>query len=188
MRGQKGPDPRAQGFRACVAALPGRACTPALLLAALFAPLVLLSGCKAGTLTEIPAVQRIEQATGLQPSDEEQIAAVLEDVCLGMQERQIYKVLAYVSNGYRDADGRDYEAVQAYLNEIFKKYRAIRITRVPPRISIDADRARAVETFGTVAEPQDPAREPPINVQGQVSVDLVKVQGRWRIVEWGRLL
>ena len=178
MRGRKGPG------------------VAALLLAALFAPLVLMSGCKTGALTEIPAVERIGQATGLQPSDEEQIAAVLEDVCLGMQERQIYKVLAHVSNGYRDADGRDYEAVQAYLNEIFKKYRTIRITRVPPRISIEAargslapaDHARAVETFGTVAEPQDPAREPPINVQGQVSVDLVKVQGRWRIVEWGRLL
>lgn len=172
MRGRKGP---------AVAALP-------LLLAVLFAPLALLSGCKTGALTEIPTVQKIGQATGLQASDEEQIAAVLEDVCRGMQERQIYKVLAHVSNGYRDADGRDYDGVQAYLNEVFKKYRTIRITRVPPRISVDADRARAIETFGTVAEAQDPARVPPVNIQGQVSVDLVKVQGRWRIVEWGRLL
>jgi hypothetical protein len=159
-----------------------------LFLVVLAAPAMLIGGCKTTNLAEIPAVQKIGQATGLQPSDEEQIAVVLEDVCRGMQNRQVFKVLAHVSRGYHDAEGRDYEGIQRYLDELFKKYREIRITRVTPRISVDADHARAIETFGTVAEPQDPTREPPINLQGQVAVDLVKVQSRWQIVQWGRIL
>jgi hypothetical protein len=58
-----------------------------------------------------------------------------------------------------------------------------------PRITIEEGvRARAVETFGTVAEPLDPKLEPPINLQGQVVVNLVKVGGEWQIVEWGSIL
>jgi hypothetical protein len=129
-------------------------------------------GCKTGSVATLPAVQKIGQATGLQPGDEEQIAAVLDDVC----------------RGYRDAEGRDYEALRAYLDEVFKKYALIRITRVPPRITLNKDRARAIETFGTAAEPQDRTHEPPVNLQGRVAVDLVKTQGQWRIVEWGHLL
>lgn len=159
-----------------------------LVFALLCTTVLILCGCKTGAVTRLPAVQKIGQATGLQPSDEEQIAAVLDDVSRGMQERQIFKVLAHVSNGYRDADGRDYAAVQAYLDEVFKRYRVIRITRVPPRITVDKDNARAVETFGMSAEPQDRTHEAPLNLQGRVTVDLVKTQGRWRIVEWGRLL
>jgi hypothetical protein len=154
----------------------------------LAAPIILIGGCKTTDLAEIPAVQKLGQVTGLQPSDEEQIAVVLEDVCRGMQNRQVFKVLAHVSRGYHDAEGRDYEGLQRYLDELFKKYREIRITRVTPRILVDADHARAIETFGTVAEPQDPTREPPINLQGQVAVDLAKIQGQWQIVEWGRIL
>ena len=69
-----------------------------------------------------------------------------------------------------------------------KDYRAIRVTRVVPRILVQGVQARAVETFGTVAEPQDPSSEPPINMQGQVTVSLEKVGGQWQIVEWGSLL
>jgi len=162
--------------------------TKPLLVALVGLALLLPCGCKTGSVTRLPAVQKIGQATGLQSSDEEQIAAVLDDVSRGMQERQIFKVLAHVSNGYRDADGRDYAAVQAYLDEVFKRYQVIRITRVPPRITVEKDSARAVETFGMSAEPQDPTHEAPLNLQGRVTVDLVKTQGRWRIVEWGRLL
>jgi len=157
-------------------------------LVVLAASTTLIGACKTSNLAEIPAVQKIGQAAGLQAGDAEQIAAVLEDVSRGMQNRQVFKVLAHVSRGYHDAEGRDYEGIQAYLDNVFRKYREIRITRVTPRIVVDADRARAIETFGTVAEPQDPVREPPINVQGQVAVDLVKVQGQWEIIEWGRIL
>ena len=55
-------------------------------------------------------------------------------------------------------------------------------------IVVKGNRARAIETFGTVAEPADPASDPPINLQGQVSVSFEKADGRWQIVEWGRVL
>jgi hypothetical protein len=150
--------------------------------------LMLMAGCSTNLPVKVPGLTKLGQASGIKPSEEEQIAAVLEDVCRGMQARRIYKVLAHVSPNYHDGEGRNYAALEAYLNDIFKRYRNIRITRVPPRIVVQGDRARVVETFGTVAEPWDPATEPPIDLQGQVAVDLEKVPGDWQIVEWGSLL
>ncbi|MCX5758696.1 MAG: hypothetical protein NTU83_09370 [Candidatus Hydrogenedentes bacterium] len=137
----------------------------------------------------IPGLQKLGEASGIKRTDDEQIAGVMDDVALGMQSRRIYKVLAHVSRTYHDAEGRDYTKLEEYLNEIFRVYRTIRITRVVPRITIEEGvRARAVETFGTVAEPLEPNLEPPINLQGQVVVNLVKVGGEWQIVEWGSIL
>lgn len=147
-------------------------------------------GCRSADLPmRIPGLQKIGEASGLKLTDEEQIATVMDDVALGMQSRRIFKVLAHVSRAYHDAEGRDYAKLEEYLNEIFRKYRTVRITRVVPRITVEQGvRARAVETFGTVAEPLDPKLEPPINLQGQIVVNLVKVDGEWRIVEWGSIL
>jgi hypothetical protein len=158
------------------------------LLAALLAFGAILGGCASTAPAKTPVLAKLGEATGLQPGEDEQIAAVLDDVQAGMQTRRIFKVLAHVSRSYHDDEGRDYEAIEAYLNEVFRKYPVIRITRVVPRIIIQADQAQAVETFGTVAEPQDPKIEPPINLQGRVTVHLVKVGGEWQIIEWSRLL
>lgn len=148
------------------------------------------AGCRSSDLPgKIPGLQKLGEASGITRSDDEQIAAVMDDVALGMQTRRIYKVLAHVSHTYHDTEGRDYAKLEEHLNEIFRKYRTIRITRVVPRITIEEGvRARAVETFGTMAEPLDPKSEPPINLQGQVTVKLVKVGGEWQIVEWGNIL
>jgi len=150
------------------------------------------SACCAGCANmiggQIPLLDDLGQASGLAATDEEKIVAVLDDVQRGMQNRQIYKVLAHVSRNYYDSEGRDYQQLQEDLAELFKKYREIRITRVTPRVQVVGDYARAIETFGTFAEPNDPAVEPPINLQGQVAVTLEKVGGRWQIVEWGSLL
>jgi len=158
------------------------------LLIGVAATLVLLAGCASSRLDELPGIKELSRLSGLRASDEEQVAAVLNDVHRGMEARKIYKVLAHVSRNYHDAEGRDYEAMQAYLKKAFKNYREIRITRVVPRIVVKGNRARAIETFGTVAEPADPASDLPINLQGQVSVSLEKADGRWLIVEWGRML
>jgi hypothetical protein len=120
-------------------------------------------------------------------SDEERVAAVLENVRRGMEQRRIYQVLAHVSPNYVDDEGRDYEDIRAYLAYVFENYSEIAIHRVQPRIVVRGNRARAVETFGTRAEPADPDRLP-LDVQGQVLVDLVKEDGAWRIIEWGRLM
>ena len=148
----------------------------------LVAPTLVFGGCGGKLAGSIPAL------ADLNVSDEEQIAQVIEEVQQGMEARQIFKVLAHVSRNYHDSEGRDYAAIEAYLNYVFKKYRTIRVTRVVPRIVVQGVQARAVETFGTVAEPQDPSGEPPINMQGQVTVSLEKTGGQWQIVEWGSLL
>ena len=150
--------------------------------------LVLAAGCQTSDIAKTPGIKKLGEMTGLTASDEEQIVAVLDDVQRGMQSRSIFKVLAHVSRSYHDEEGRDYAALEAYLNSIFKNYRELQIRRVPPRISVEGDQARAVETFGTMAEPQNPKLEPPVNLQGQVSVFLAKVGGQWQIVEWGRIL
>jgi hypothetical protein len=152
------------------------------------APLAFWTGCANTFGIRVPGLEQMGQATGLAPTDEEKIVTVLNDVHEGMQNRQIYKVLANVSRNYYDSEGRDYNALQASLSEFFKRYRAIRITRVTPRVQVQGDQARAVETFGTIAEPSDPNAEPPINLQGQVAVTLEKVGGRWQIVEWSGML
>lgn len=154
----------------------------------MLAPLVLLAGCANTFGIRVPGLEQLGQASGLTPSDEEKIVAVLDDVQRGMQNRQIYKVLANVSHNYYDSEGRDYSALEADLTEFFKKYREIRITRVTPKIQVQGDFARVIETFGTTAEPYDPTIEPPISLQGQVAVTLEKVGGRWQIVEWGGML
>ncbi len=120
------------------------------------------------------------------PSDEEQIAMVLNDVQAGLQSRKVFKVLANVSENYRDQDGRNYEGIRSYVQTMMKNYRAVRVTRARPRIVVNGDRARAIEAFGTIAEPFD-AGGVPINLQGHVSVYLERTGGVWKIVEWGRL-
>ena len=120
-------------------------------------------------------------------TDEEQIAAVLKDVQEGMETKRIFKVLAHVSKNYADTEGRDYDALKEYLNGIMSEYRTIQIRRIQPKILVHGDRARAVESFGTMAQPNDAIRIPPLNVQGQLSIYFERVDGVWQIVEWGPL-
>jgi len=120
-------------------------------------------------------------------SDEDQIAAIMDDVQRGMQNRSIYKVLAHVARSYHDAEGRDYDALQQDLSDFFKRYKDIRITRVPPNVLVQGNRARVIETFGTTAKPEDPDNDIEIFLQGQVTAYLERIDGRWKIVEWSRL-
>ncbi len=142
---------------------------------------VTMVGCQGELPVNVPVV-----SSG-QLSDEDQIATMLNDVRDGLQTRRIYKVLAHVSRNYTDPQGRDYDALQRFLVDIFKNYREIRITRVPPRVIVQDGRARVIETFGTRAEPIKPQVNPPINLQGQVNIYLEKVDGEWMITEWSRV-
>lgn len=153
-----------------------------LLVLALLAPAV-CTGCKGFAPFEVD----LPVLSGGSVSDEEVIAAVLDDVQQGMQRRQVYRVLAHVSRNYRDAEGRDYKAMQEYLKDSFALYRDIRITRVPPRIEVRGYEATAIETFGTTAEPFDSSKAPHLQLQGQVTVRLEKADNRWLIVEWGNV-
>lgn len=120
-------------------------------------------------------------------SDEEQVALLLDDVHRGMEARSIYKVLAHVSSGYHDAEGRNYDDIKEELNTLFKEYRSVTIRRMRPGIQVRGDRAVAVETFGTNAQPQRGSTLPTMSLQGQVTVYLERINGRWQIVEWGAL-
>jgi len=143
---------------------------------------LLTGGCpKGGSPIDIPGI------TGPKMSDTEQIVDVLDDVHRGIENKRIYKVLAHVSKNYYDKEGRDYTAIQAYLNRLFKDYRDIRITRTRPRVIVQGDRARAVETFGTRAKSTNPTSRRAINLQGQVTVYLEKTGDTWQIVEWGAI-
>ncbi len=150
---------------------------PVLIFALLSA--VCIAGCNT-VAVDLPML-------GSKASEEEQIAAILNDVHKGMESRRIYKVLAHVSSNYYDGAGRNYEGIRAYLSDIMRKYRDIRITRARPRILVQGNRARAIEAFGTIAEPFSISEAQPINLQGQVSVYLEKENGVWKIVEWGEL-
>ena len=142
---------------------------------------VATAGCQGELPVAVPSV------TSGRLSDEDQIATMLEDVHQGLQTRHIFKVLAHISRNYTDPEGRDYDALQQYLNESFRNDRQIRITRATPRIIVQGDRARVIETFGTRAEPFKPESNPHINLQGQVNIYLEKTDEGWMITEWSRV-
>lgn len=140
---------------------------------------VLFSGCQ----TQMP----VDFGSLVNPrmTDEEKISLVLEDVQRGMESQRVYQVLSHVSRNYKDRDGRDYAALQDDLNTLMKNYRNIRITRTPPRIEVQGNRARVTDTFGTIAEAVRPDEFPPVNLQGQVLLMMEKDGDSWKIIEWG---
>ncbi|MBI2422196.1 MAG: nuclear transport factor 2 family protein [Candidatus Hydrogenedentes bacterium] len=138
-----------------------------------------LTGCEQQLPVDIPGLNTARM------TDEQQIAAVLDDVHRGMESKRIYKVLAHVSPSYQDIEGRNYEIMREYLSGIMRDYRNITIRRTRPRILVHGDRARAVETFGTVAEPFNTETTQPLNIQGSLSVYLEREGDEWKIIEWG---
>lgn len=142
------------------------------------AGLVLLAGCVSNI--SIPGL------SGKQ-TDEERIAAILDDAHRGMQTRNANRVISHISKDYMDPDGRNYDAICVFVRHVIDAYRDIEITRVEPRIEVDGDTARALEAFGTLASPADADSTAPVNLQGQVLVTLQKEEGTWKIISWGTL-
>jgi len=137
-----------------------------------------LTACQSGPLD-------ISSIAASRMSDEERVAAVLDDVQRGLHAHRIYKVLAHVSRSYFDSQGRDYAALQALLTSAFEKYAEITVKRVRPRIVVTDGRAQAFETFALSAEPTEPAVDPPIEWHGRVTIYLELVGNAWKIVEVG---
>lgn len=141
---------------------------------------VLLAGCAGGGVNlDIPGLSG-------KASDEAQIAELLDDVHLGMETRKVSKIMRHVSPNYLDEDGRDVEGIRDYLDRIMNNYREIKIDRSAPRILVEGDRARAIESFGTTGDPGN-FQTPPVTLQGQVAVYLERTDGGWKIVEWGSI-
>lgn len=114
-------------------------------------------------------------------SDEEQIAAVLQQVQHGLERRRTELLLPYISQEYRDEAGRDYEAIHELLIKQLRNYREIRITRMPPRILVEGDNAQVIETLGASAQPADPLDISPIDLQGNITVYLERFAHTWQI-------
>lgn len=120
-------------------------------------------------------------------SEEQKIGQVLSDVSQGMESKRVYQVLAHISQRYHDREGRDYDGLRKYVSAILDNYRTIRVTRTPSRVQVQGDRARVVDTFGTLAQPKDQNEYPIIDLQGRVVILLERVGGAWQIIEWGPL-
>lgn len=146
--------------------------------------LVAAAGCSS-TGVELPSLSDLSMQ---RTPDDVLIATALEDVHDGMESRRIYKVLAHVSRNYHDQAGRDYAGMQAFLQDFFERYRDISITRARPQIQVQGSQARVLETFGTRARAADINEDIDIHLQGQVTVILERVDGEWKIVEWGPML
>lgn len=138
-------------------------------------------GCQTPLAFEAPSLS----LTGL--TDEEQITQILSDVQQGMQTKRMYRVVAHLSRNYRDDQGRDYDTMRRYLDDLFEDYRTVIVRRVRPRVVVQGDEAVAVDTFATIAEPMDPTKTPPIDVQGEVSAFFRRENGEWKIVKWSPL-
>lgn len=144
--------------------------------------LALASGCQSISLGPLPWKTRMKR----EADAEAQVRQVLDDVQAGMQRQSLFQVMGHVSPNYRDKAGRDYAGIREYLRQLFHHYRNIRIKRTPPKVEIQGRYARVVESFGAMADPVDRSVLP-VNVQGQAVVLLERIQGSWKILEWGPL-
>ena len=149
---------------------------------ALIAAGLLLSTCKSGNTPF-----DLSRLAGGGVSDEQKIARVLADVAQGMETKRVYQVLSHVSQRYHDREGRDCEALRQYVAAILDNYKTIHVTRTPSRLQVQGDRARVVDTFGTLAQPNDLKEYPIIDLQGRVVVLLERSGDTWQILEWGPL-
>ncbi len=121
-------------------------------------------------------------------TEEEKIVALLDSVEKWMERKQIKKVMDSVSMEYRDEQNRKYNDIREYLQSIVRDYRVIRITRTTPEVKIEGNKASVLDAFGTVAEPYDPVKGIPVNLQGRVIITLQKETDGWKIISWSPLL
>ena len=135
--------------------------------------LALLLGCTTGPP---------KAARGAELTDEQQIKSVLDHLRDDIDHRRLQRVLAAVSDNYKDDARRDYNAVRDLTAAYFRDYRDIRITRTPPKITINRDEARSIETLGIAGEPAS-GKVPPFTYQGNVSVTLRRVQDTWQVTK-----
>ncbi|HOV32405.1 MAG TPA: hypothetical protein PLX23_03480 [Candidatus Hydrogenedens sp.] len=141
-----------------------------------------LFSCKTVQKIDIPL---FEKKTS---TEEGKIITLLDSVEKMVERKQIKKVMNYVSMEYRDEQNRKYNDIREYLQSIARDYRVIRITRTIPEVKIEGNKASVLDTFGTIAEPYDPVKGIPVNLQGRVVITLQKETDGWKIISWGPLL
>lgn len=139
-----------------------------------------LGGCPDAVSTlELPSIPGV--TTG-RVDERDRVMQVLDDIHRGIEQRRVYKVLAHLSRTYFDEEGRDYDTMRSLVTMWLNDYRDIRVTRPRPRVVVQGDRARAVETFGLQAEPTNPNDERLVALQGQVTIHLERMGTTWQVV------
>lgn len=141
------------------------------------AMLVLCTGCS--TAPRQPSAKPVPAEAR---SVEDEVALRLTRLTDDLIHRRTPRVLGAISDAYKDDAGRDFEAVKQFLGNAFRDYREIRITRTPPKITVQGAEARSTETLGVIGEP-DSNKVSPLNFQGNVSVTLRQVDKTWLITK-----
>ncbi len=144
--------------------------------------LVGLISCGTVRKADIPLIGSLVQ------SDEQKIISTLDSLERAIEQKKVKTAMRYISTDYRDEEGRDYNQLRDILQRLARDYRVIKITRTTPEVSIEGNTAVVVDTFGTNAEPFDPVKETPINLQGKVIINMKKEPEGWKIVSWGGML
>lgn len=143
---------------------------------------VFFISCGTVRSVDIPLIGSLGQ------SDEQKIMSVLDSLERAIEGKKVKTAMKYISVNYRDELGRDYNQLQEILQRLVRDYRFIKITRTTPEVTVEGDNAIVIDTFGTNAEPFDPARETPINLQGKVIINMKKEPEGWKIISWGSML
>lgn len=143
---------------------------------------VFFISCGTVRSVDIPLISSLGQ------SDEQKIMSVLDSLERAIEGKKVKTAMKYISVNYRDEQGRDYNQLQEILQRLVRDYRFIKITRTTPEVTVEGDSAIVIDTFGTNAEPFDPARGTPINLQGKVIINMKKEPEGWKIISWGSML
>jgi len=144
----------------------------------LMALVAVAAGCAGGPALNVPGVGE------LRGNDEQKIGVMLASLHRNVENRRVFGVLAHVSRGYNDRENRHYEQVEELVRNFLREYRSIRITRTPPQVRIEGNRAKVLQPFGLTAEPADIITTSPVNLQGTAVFYLEKMNNEWRIIEY----
>lgn len=144
--------------------------------------LAFMAGCAATPAPILPSTRPGAEA----PTPEQAVAKVMNRLADDIAHRRTPRVLSVISDAYKDESGRDYAAIQQYIETQFRNYSTITVKRISPRITIQGKEARVVETLGLRGEPENVQKVAPISFEGTIAVTLREVEGTWLItkVQW----
>lgn len=148
----------------------------------LIAPCVFAALCLAGCASAPRQPEPKPAAPAHPATQEEQIATIFNHLEDDIAHRRLPRVLAVISDAYKDDSGRDFAAVKQLLSAAFRDYREIHVTRTPPKFTTQGNEVRAIETLGVIGEPES-GKVPPFNFQGNVSITLRRVEDTWQITK-----
>ncbi len=143
--------------------------------ACLYLLLLLLAGCSGDS----------------QDSPEAQIKVLLDAAETALESRSLGDSLELISPAYRDAEGRDHQAMKRLLMGYFLRNKSIHVLKQTQEISLLSDNAARVILFAGVAGNQPEVMDSLAQWRGdliRLQADLVLEDGDWRLgsASWRR--